>query len=321
MTAADKLLHYFTDGLNSSSNDSIGIEVETSFIEKYTRRPITRETSQLILASLCKGNWRCATRRGDIISAITNESGDIISYDLGRQNIELSAAPSDMENVIPEAKKCLAELYAAAEQHGSVPFFGPVLPTDEDLLVIPDERDATWIRVDGRGPLNLLAKTSAVQFTIEVTPAKAIEILNRLGYFIYEFLGCTAAMNQGEYPSLYPQEINWRRYISESAAGYDPLRYGGPLQFKDLEDYCIQLSRHQVVTDNRLVPCTEESLRDISLFLRSIWWYFRLRRYGNRLCIEVRPNARGQDQEMEHRLALIRHLVEGTCLSLIGRGK
>lgn len=319
MTAAEKLLCYFTNGIRTSSDNSVGIEVETSFVDRDTKRPITRGQSQAIFALLCERGWRCATRRGDLVSTIVNDVGDMIGYDLGRQNIELSAAPSDMKNVISKAEERLTELYAAAGKCDATPFFGPVLPTDEDLLIIPDERDATWVRLDGRGPLNLLAKTSAVQFTIEVAPTKTIEILNRLGDFLDEFLGYGSVT--GGPPYLYPQEINWRRYIAESAAGYDPLRYGGPLQFKDLEDYCAQLARHAIVDGNRLIPCTEENLVKIPLFLRSVWWYFRLRRYNDRLCIEVRPNARGQDWEMEYRLSLIHHLVEGYGLGLISRGK
>lgn len=38
---------------------------------------------------------------------------------------------------------------------------------------------------------------------------------------------------------------------------------------------------------------------NVPLYLRSIWWYFRLKRYGNALCIEVRPMPRRDDEDIK----------------------
>ena len=44
---------------------------------------------------------------------------------------------------------------------------------------------------------------------------------------------------------------------------------------------------------------------DIPLFIRSVWWYFRLRRYGTQLCIEIRPFARCEDDDFVHQLSFV----------------
>lgn len=301
--AEKKLLDHFTSGIQESSQRSVGIEIETSFVDDYAR-PITRKQSQEIFFWLCRyDSWSCTASQGAFKSVLVNPRGDHISYDLGRQNIELSMAPSTEKRVIPTAQEELNKLYRVARQCGAHPFFGPILPTKEDLLVVPDERDATWVRLDGREPLNLLAKTSAVQFTIEVSPADAVIVLNQFGDCLEDFLG------------EYPQDTLWRKYIKTSAAGYNRLRYGGPVHFVSLEDYCRQLAKQAVVTSGRLVPCNVKNLTDIPLFLRSVWWYFRLRRYKNRLCVEVRPLPRRSDEQLRRQLENVLVVFDGPTLS------
>lgn len=100
----------------------------------------------------------------------------------------------------------------------------------------------------------------------------------------------------------YPQDAVWKRYIADSSAGYRSDRYGGPLTFESLEDYCLALTRHDVVQGVRLVQFSNVSELDVSLYIRSIWWYFTLKRYGNALCIEVRPMARRVDEQFQAQL-------------------
>ena len=38
----------------------------------------------------------------------------------------------------------------------------------------------------------------------------------------------------------------------------------------------------------------------IDLFLRSVWWHYRLRRYGDTLALETRPFARRGDEALNH---------------------
>jgi len=301
-----RLVSYFTEGIeNKPLASSVGVEVETSFIQQeptdegqyisYTvldpnhTKPITVPQSQELLDRFrIRFDWQVTQRKGNLVTQISNNLGDKFCYELGRQNIELSTAPDSGSRAVDKAEALVKALshpgtnnyYPYREQMYIVQNPGPIVQTDEELLLIPDERDAVWLKLDGRSALELLARTSSVQFTISVPPKDAIECLNRLGEKIGSFL------------KDYPQEENWRRYIKESKANYHALRYGGPLFFDSIEDYCKKLIKHDVVVGPNLIPYNKVPDLDIPLYLRSIWWYFRLRRYGNTLCIEIRPLPR-----------------------------
>lgn len=290
----DRLMRYFSeDAADFVLGESVGMEVETSFVDRM-ERPIPAKKSQFLLQHFAiQYGWRVWQKKGDLITEIRGKFGDKILYELGRQNIELATAPLSVSKIVWYTKMLLEQLYQVGKKIDIYPYFHPILETDEDLLVIPDERDAVWLTLDGRPALELLARISAVQFTIAIRPREAIAMLNRLGRQIGSFL------------KDYPQEELWRRYIKESLAGYHPLRYGGPLFFNDLNDYCAKLAEHDVVAGPQLMPHKEAGEFDISLFLRSIWWYFRLKRYGSALCIEVRPLARRTDRMLSQQLALV----------------
>ena len=228
-----------------------------------------------------------------------SDGANRMSYELGRQNIELSTVPDISGFVaVSRAKRLVDDLAFAGSFSGNKSCCmwenqGPIVNTDEDLLIIPDERDAVWLELDGRPALELLARTSAVQFTISVPAKSVIECLNKLGEKIGSFL------------KDYPQEEYWRRYLKESKANYHPMRYGGPLFFNSIEDYCQKLIMHDAVVGPRLVPYDQVKDLDISLYLRSIWWYFRLRRYGNTLCIEVRPLPRRDSRKFQEQFDFV----------------
>jgi hypothetical protein len=313
-----KLARYFTEGIeNRPLGNSIGVEVETSFVrmENMPRgsgywyvpehpKPITIEQSQELFKKFLEKNfwWKVAKRRGGLIVEISDDEGNKLLYELGRQNIEISAAPKSLSKVIDNVKNLESKLLEFTSGFGRldslhiIPNNGPIVVTDENLLVIPDERDAVWLELDGRPALELLARISAVQFTISVPVWGAIECLNRLGENIGLFL------------RDYPQEEYWRRYIKDSKANYHPMRYGGPLFFDSIEDYCQKLIKHDVVVGPKLVPYDKVQDIDIPLYLRSIWWYFRLRRYGNTLCIEVRPFARDR-KSFQEKLDLVMSIL------------
>ena len=291
MSNLEKLIRYLSDGIVSQPiGATIGVEVETSFVDEKGE-PITVGKSQEVLRLMCDENgWKISKVKGELVAEIVDSFGNRILYELGRQNLEFAAAPSDRSGVYLLGD-LLKELYKSAQKAAAFPVFKPVLETRDDLLIIQDEGDATWRELDGREALELLARISAVQFTISVpSPGSAIGCLNMLGENIGKFL------------RLYPQEEYWRRYINESKANYHALRYGGPLFFKDLKDYCEQLAKHDVVVGPKLVPFEEVENLDIPLFLRSIWWYFRLKRYGDNLCIEVRPLGRWDDRSITYYL-------------------
>lgn len=290
------LRHFLRDADDYEVGESVGMEVETSFVD-LMYNPITVAQSQALLRHFAnRRGWDVGSEKGGLITQIQDGHGNKILYELGRQNIELATIPLLAERVVAYARRILEDLYKSGEEVGAYPCFWPVLETNEELTFIPDERDSIWLKIDGRPALELLARISAVQFTIAVPRKEAIRCLNRLGKHIGLFL------------RDYPQEVHWRRYIKESKAGYHPLRYGGPLFFRDWEDYCEQLAEHDVVPEQdksvapRLMPYAQVKKLDVSMFIRSIWWYFRLRRYKNALCVEVRPLARHTDREMQGQL-------------------
>ncbi len=310
----ERLVRYFTEGIEGNPiGDTIGMEVETSFIDIKTSKPITVEQSQQLFINFChryENNWcawKVTQRKGNLITEIS-DGGDRFLYELGRQNIELSTASypgsGPTLTAISAAESLMKNMVMIAAEIGIVPNLKPILETNEELLVIPDERDATWLELDGRPALELLARTSAVQFTISVPLSRAIECLNRLGE------------RTGSFLKGYPQEENWRRYIKESKANYHALRYGGPLFFDSIKDYCKQLIKHDVVVGPNLLSYYQVQDLDIPLYLRSIWWYFRLRRYGNTLCIEVRPLPRRSHIKFQEQFDFVMGILSPKTVSL-----
>ena len=295
----EHLISYFSSGVKDMGiGETIGMEVETSFVDSEGK-PISLAQSQKLLISLCNEyDWLAGKVRNNLLTNIFNRSGNRLLYELGRQNIELSGAPGDPVEIFLETKEILEQVYHAGAKVGAYPLFQPILKTDEDLLVIPDERDAIWLELDGRQALELLARTSSVQFTVSVSPETAIECLNKL------------ASNLDRFLANYPQDSYWKEYVRTSKAGYAQLRYGGPLNFSSLEHYCSELARNKVVVGPKLVSYQEVAELDIPLYLRSIWWYFRLRRYQDTLCIEVRPMGRWSDDRFAEQMRMVFEILD-----------
>ncbi|MDE1925466.1 MAG: hypothetical protein KGH79_04835 [Patescibacteria group bacterium] len=287
-----RLEDYFYSAKAIPSQESIGIEVETSFLD-IKGCPITIGQSQSIFRSLVDEGWTISQRKGNLLSELRSSRGDKLLYEVGRQNLEISTVPTSIARAVNECRAVLENIYAAAAPHGAYPSFRPIVDVKEDLLIIPDERDAIWDALDGREALKMIAWMSAVQFTVDIPPEKAIQVLNNLANSVSLYL------------ADYPQDSIWHDYISMSNAGYRFDRYGGPLHFESMQDYCTQLAKHDVVQGPKLVPYSAVEKLDIPLYLRSIWWYFRLRRYGDKLCIEVRPLPRRSDDLLESQLDLV----------------
>jgi len=260
-------------------------------------RPISTEISQRMLNFLTSLGWSIDCLKGNLLTSLVDAEGNKIFYELGRHNIELATKASTVDQILPLTQSCLNQLYEAAQTVGAVPYFNPVLPSDEDLLVIPDERDSVWLQLDGREALAPLARISAVQFTFSVSPQDAINVLNKFGHQINSFL------------TDFPQDAVWKQYITNSQANYQQNRYGGPLTFESMDEYCQALACHGVVRGTGLVPLENLNELDIPLHLRSIWWHFRLKRYGNSLCIEIRPIARKTDSKLETQLEKVLAIV------------
>jgi len=293
-----RLSKYFTEGIVSETLHSIGAEIETQFFDEIGFA-ISTETSQNMLKLLTEKGWRITGKKGGLITSLADTEGNQINYELGRHNIEISTVPSTSDNITSVMRNCLDQLYWSAEKVGAEPYFAPVFIDDDDLLIIPDERDANWLQLDGRSALAPLAKISSVQFTFSVSTEDAVLMLNKLGENVDLFL------------NDYPQDGVWKRYIEQSKAGYLSERYGGPLMFESIDDYCLKLAKNKVVVGTSLVPYSEVTELNIPLYLRSIWWYFRLKRYGNDLCIEVRPIPRRRDSQFDSQLKNVLEIVSG----------
>lgn len=266
----DRLYLYFTEGTQGTKTGaSMGMEVETDFLLE-DGSPLPIEAARQILLATDGRPFGCEQK-----------------LELGQQKIELSMAPQPNSGLMLElAEESLAWLYGQAAQHGAYPLFAPEVQWDGDLLWVQEERDAIWVDLDGRPALEELCRCSSVQFSVSVHPDEAIVVLNRLH---------AAQLHDHDYA---PNHQRWLNYIAQSAAGYGADRYGGPEHFLNLQDYVAQLVKHEVVMHQGQPigkPFTEVADADIELFLRSIWWHYRLRRYGDALAVEMRPFARRQD--------------------------
>lgn len=263
------LLQYFST-CNDHAPPHVGMEIETDFHmgfvkESATYTPISPEiTAALLDPSRATGpHWER-------------------KLELGRQKIELAIAPGPIEETLVRADQALGQLRDDASELGATMYFGDFDPSEE-LLWIQEERDEIWVALDGRPALEELCRCSSVQFTVNVTPSNAIAVINALwANWVHTW-------------RYADNDRRWRNYIQMSAAGYREDRYGGPRRFKDLADYVDQIKKHNVVMHQGQpcnLPFDDVDSPDIELFLRSVWWHYRLRRYGDQLTVEIRPFGR-----------------------------
>lgn len=285
----------------------IGLEVETLFVDRRTKEPITREQSQGIMKRLAESRHfrRCGIgtttveKFGDTITAVKNGVVQVF-YELGWNNFELTYNPywlTDfplMFSALPDMLECLyiAALYEDAE---------PVKDSydgfeDLDTLMMPDERDQAWKDLDGP-VLCVLGHIASVHYNIGLT---SIDEGMRWISKINELRG------RHGWPSAAATHI-WGRYLAESRAGYQSDRFGST-PTTNFDEYCRRLSEYKIVM-NRIdgVPYrivepksfAETPDIDIELFLRSVWWGARLRVRDHELVLEIRDVPRGDDESMQ----------------------
>jgi hypothetical protein len=268
-------IEYFKE-TDSRTGEQVGPEVETLFVDRDTRLPIVSARRAAIMATA--------------LAADDRPDGAELQTETGCHNIELSVPPGTFDTIGDSTLQALEWLYRAAAKHGVEPVFAPTTGSTRRLLdVSTSDRDRLWAVIDGEGALDLLSDCASVQFTVDVSREDAIRLINQLwasGYHRanYEF-------NDGR----------WAEYIHTSRAPYRADRYAGPHRFADLGDYVRRHQQHAVVMHNDLsvwlMPAHLSDF-DIDLYLRSVWWHFRLRRYGRKLVIEIRPRARGTDKNI-----------------------
>lgn len=265
------LLEHFTKGTcRTITGSSVGVEIETDFVFE-SGEPICVPVTDMLLSKV--GG---------------RPTGCIQKLELGRQKIELAIGPAPNFVLLEEmTRESLQWLYKVAAQHGAFPMHEPEFLWHENLLYVQEERDDLWTQLDGRAALEHLCRCSSVQFTVAVNPAEAIEMINCLWQ---------AGLHMEDYT---PNQRKWEMYILESRAGYRLDRYAGPRGFEDLTEYVHELKKHEVrMHQGRPVriPVSKVCNLDVELFLRSVWWHYRLRRYGETLAIEIRPFARRGDE-------------------------
>jgi hypothetical protein len=267
----DMMRSYLTEGTEETvTGGSFGAEVETQFARE-DGRPIGKDALRGIVGEdLPKVFFRPVT------------------YDLGRQNIEIRIDPQPRMSLLVEAiREGLGWLYEKMRNVGAYPIFAPMpfLNFSGQLLLLDDPRDQIWLEIDGASALEKLARTSSFQLHVSINPGDAIEIVNSLwGVGVHEW--------------DFPNDALWKQYIQDSEFPYNTDRYGGPEGFCDLAEYCSRLHEHNVVMHigqvcNRPV---REICPDPDLFLRSVWWHYRLRRFGATMTVEIRPIARRSDE-------------------------
>ena len=111
-----RLVRYFTEGIeNKPIAHTVGVEVETSFVRMENvpkgsgswyaskkPKPITLAQSQELFKQFLKRNfwWKITKRKGELVTEISDNEGNKLLYELGRQNIEISAAPRPLSETI-----------------------------------------------------------------------------------------------------------------------------------------------------------------------------------------------------------------------------
>lgn len=277
----DRFMRHFAHGTQRTvTGAKVGVEVETIFVFADTGQPITQAISARMRRALATG---------------APAKVAYVGIDLSRATHELAIGPcSNFDELMERTSAGLHWLYAVARNFGATPHFAPSVPNAGPLVdTTTDPRDNLWVQLDGREALEQLTCAS-VQFTVDTNPADAVSLINELW------------VRQVHEQDFADNDRRWRNYIATSRAGYHPQRYGGPPGFAtgpgDLAGYVEALCLHDVVMHHgrpsRLDPLAVADL-DINLFLRSVWWHYRLRRYHNSLCLEIRPFSRRDDTRIE----------------------
>jgi len=198
---SNALLEYFDnpDTRRTVTGATWGAEIETHFVDSVGR-PISISTTRRLLATTPPGPWRT-------------------TIDLGNQLIEFVVGPqSSPAALLSSTHDGLRWLYRQAARLGASPVFAPTLPRThaQNLLWIQDDRDQVWCKLDGQAALEHLCRVASVQITMSVHPSELVQTINALW---------RGKLHAHDYAK---NDASWRRYISESTAGYRSDRYAGP---------------------------------------------------------------------------------------------
>jgi len=182
----------------------------------------------------------------------------------------------------------LGEISRAGEQCGAVLTDLSWDGSSSNTLIMPDKRDEIWLELDGQA-LYGLGHIASIHFNIDlVSVEEGMRFISRL-MPLFEKQGWPPQSNSGV----------WNGYLRESRAKYQEGRYGPPPT--DFCKYCSRLASYAVVMNSingRLeiakprLPFANCSNPNIDMFLRSVWWWMRLRVRGGKLVLEIRDVPR-----------------------------
>ena len=273
------------------SDRRIGIETESLAVNKWNRKPISLDTSQRMMRRLIEEyGYKIIEEKNNLITRV-EKGGFEIFYELGWNNFELITPPfliDDINALSSEHDRALQELNFVGESSGV-----ETLNTSWDgyylnSLVMPDKRDEIWLKLDGPA-LYPLGHIASIHLNIDLVSIdegmKWIKILN--DYF-----------RKVQWPANKNEEI-WKRYLALSMAEYEKTRYGQPPE--NFSDYCRKLSEYKVVMNRSngeleimkpVKSFTETANVDFDLFIRSVWWWSRLRVRNGKLVLEIRDIPR-----------------------------
>ncbi len=276
----------------------VGLEIESLIVDR-AGYPISLNVSKKIMETLVmEFGWHTAavTPMGHII-AVQSRLGTF-KYDSGWNLFELNTVPIFVSE-IPELWKSIEranfDLRKAADVCDAVVLQSHIDKSNEDTLLLADERDRLFALLDGKALIGM-AHIASVHVNVEcASPTEAFQWINKLEH-LYAKEG---------WPRQESEEA-WRRFLVRSHARYEPDRFGEPPKY--FEDYCQRLSKYRVFVDgdnervNAVVPPQPfEYMQDanIELFLRSVWWLSRLRVRSGRLVLEIRPIPRESDADIK----------------------
>lgn len=270
-----------------------GIETESLFVNAADGQTISLEKSQKIMKKLVEFGYSIEEEKNSLITKVKKE-GIFVSYDLGWNNFEIITPPilvSKINVLFTIHDKALKELRLAGKHSGARMLELSHDNSLSDTLIIPDKRDEIWLELDGPA-LYGVGHISCIHYNIDLTSIEeGMEWIKKMMAFYQQD-------RQVPWPAKANKHI-WEEYISNSFAQYEKDRYGpSPADF---ESYCNKLAGYKVVmnkvNDNLsiadpVLSFAKTKEADIDLFLRSVWWWARLRVRGGNLVLEIRDIPR-----------------------------
>lgn len=288
----ERLKSYFSTAKTvSTSGRQVGIEVENLLVDQNDGLPISEETSQAIFGYLANSiGWQVEEiRNGKKVRL--KRGGFSLYYELGWNNFELVSPPYGIgdERLFSDSQSYLLEIVAASSNFGTLvtglSWDGSVLNT----LMIPDRRDEIWLELDGEALFGL-GHIAAIHYNLDLLSVEeGMSFIVKLLPF-FEKMGWPPRENRAI----------WEDYLKNSKASYQSGRYGPPPS--DFDEYCCRLGEYKVVMNlmnggsleiaRPAVPFVECQNPNIDMFLRSVWWWMRLRVRGGKLVLEIRDVPR-----------------------------